>query len=193
MSPKSKEQFEIIRTQSRETIMEAALELFAHYGFHNTSISQIAKEAGISKGLLYNYFDSKEDLLKRIVFEAIAVGEDIMEAEVISQQNPKVQLRNIIESSFTMVQVNLHYWKLITALSFQTEVLEGFEEIINVKTETVLAQVEEIFQHLGYEDFKNEALMFGSIIDGSLLHFMHRGESYPIDEMKAFIIKKYCS
>ena len=64
MSPRTKQQFEDIREEKRSLIMKVALELFAEEGYHNTSISKIASRAGISKGLLYNYFDSKEDLIK---------------------------------------------------------------------------------------------------------------------------------
>ena len=54
MSPRTKEQFEVIRKQSKDAIREAALELFAKNGFHNTSMHTIAKKAKVSKGLIYN-------------------------------------------------------------------------------------------------------------------------------------------
>ncbi|HRW21852.1 MAG TPA: helix-turn-helix domain-containing protein, partial [Bacteroidales bacterium] len=63
MSPRTPEQFEEIRLSKHKLILDTAMKLFASSGYHNTSISKIAKEAGISKGLIYNYFDSKEDLL----------------------------------------------------------------------------------------------------------------------------------
>ena len=63
MSPRSAKQFDEIRKQKKELILESALELFAENGFHATSISQIAKKAGISKGLIYNYFESKNEIL----------------------------------------------------------------------------------------------------------------------------------
>ena len=47
--------------------MDAALELFVTYGYQGTTISQIAKKASVSKGLLYNYFKSKEELLHEII------------------------------------------------------------------------------------------------------------------------------
>ncbi len=49
MSPRTKAQFEEIRQKSRENIENIALELFALKGYHATSISQIAKKAGISR------------------------------------------------------------------------------------------------------------------------------------------------
>lgn len=64
--PRTPEQYEEIRSEKKRRIMDAALELFATEGYHATSISKIAETANISKGLLYNYFESKEELLKTI-------------------------------------------------------------------------------------------------------------------------------
>ena len=72
MSPRTEKQYEQIREQKRALILETALRLFADEGFHSTSISKIAKGAGISKGLMYNYFGSKEELLKDIVISGIS-------------------------------------------------------------------------------------------------------------------------
>ena len=52
--PRTKEQFEEIRSRTKQKILESALELFAEKGFKGTSISEIAKTANISKGLAYN-------------------------------------------------------------------------------------------------------------------------------------------
>ena len=51
---KQKERFEEMRQRSEEKILAVALELFATKGYKNTSISDIAKKANISKGLMYN-------------------------------------------------------------------------------------------------------------------------------------------
>jgi len=71
MSPRTEQQFEEIRESKKKLIMDTALELFAVEGFHTTPISKIASAAGISKGLLYNYFESKEDLIKTIIFKGL--------------------------------------------------------------------------------------------------------------------------
>ena len=53
----------------REQIMEAALRVFAKKGFAEASNRDIAREAGITPGLIYHYFESKEALLKAILEE----------------------------------------------------------------------------------------------------------------------------
>ena len=71
MSPRTSEQFEEISGGKRRQILDAAIECFATTGYHAVSISDLAKHAGISKGLMYNYFSSKEELLKTIFTEVM--------------------------------------------------------------------------------------------------------------------------
>jgi TetR/AcrR family transcriptional regulator, fatty acid metabolism regulator protein len=52
---------------NKETaILESAIKIFAKLGYHNSRISQIAKDAGIASGSIYLYYKNKEDLLARI-------------------------------------------------------------------------------------------------------------------------------
>lgn len=51
------------RASSRETIAEAACELFLEQGYEQTSIGDIATRAGVSRSSFFNYFSSKSDLL----------------------------------------------------------------------------------------------------------------------------------
>ncbi len=59
----SKEKQQAITETRRTQILDAALELFDLHGYSNTAISDIANKIGISKGLIYHYFSSKEDIL----------------------------------------------------------------------------------------------------------------------------------
>jgi len=59
-----------IREDKKALIMQVALELFASNGIQ-IPISKIADRAGVSKGLMYNYFESKEALLKLIIGEGL--------------------------------------------------------------------------------------------------------------------------
>lgn len=61
-------------------ILQAASELFAHYGYDKTTVSDIAREAGISKGALYLHFSSKESLFETLVIhESIQVMDEVLE------------------------------------------------------------------------------------------------------------------
>lgn len=63
MAPLNEDQLEIIRNERKTQIMKAAIKVFAENGIKLTKIGMIAAEAGVSHGLLYHYFKSKEDVL----------------------------------------------------------------------------------------------------------------------------------
>ena len=191
MSPRTKEQYEGIRQRSISAIQEAALELFARNGYHNTSISQIAKEAGVSKGLLYNYFASKEVLLKEIVMGAVEVGERFMEQLASSMEEPADRLRWLTEATFATVQENRRYWKLMTALALQADALSGLMPVLKVKQEERIRSIASLFEALGAEKPREMAYYYGAVLDGILLHYMQMEADYPISAMKAMVLQQF--
>lgn len=66
------ERFKKMRESSRVHILSSAVDTFIKNTYPNTTIKNIAKDAGISIGLLYRYFDSKQSLFEEILREAIA-------------------------------------------------------------------------------------------------------------------------
>lgn len=55
----------------KESIKKSAQDLFRKYGYHKTSVNEIAKRAKIAKATIYKYFESKELLLQAIIMEYI--------------------------------------------------------------------------------------------------------------------------
>jgi AcrR family transcriptional regulator len=53
----------------RSAILDAALELIAERGFHNTPVSMITEVSGVSAGIVYHYFDSKDELIQELYRE----------------------------------------------------------------------------------------------------------------------------
>ena len=190
MSPKSKKQNELIRQKSMGAIKEVALELFAHNGYHSTSISQIAKAAGISKGLLYNYFSSKEDLLHTIVVELVDLGNQMIEM-LKAEEDPYVRLKKMTDMSFAMIESNFHYWKLISSLAFQTDVLTELEPKLKEMHKVGTKHLTELFEKMGFEEPLKEAYLYSATMDGVFLHFLQLEDLYPIEGMKDFILKRY--
>lgn len=60
----------------KETIKRAAQELFRKFGYHKTSVNEIAKKAKIAKATIYKYFESKEDVLHALLMDYIRVSVD---------------------------------------------------------------------------------------------------------------------
>jgi AcrR family transcriptional regulator len=68
--PRSNARNEQMRAESRANILATARQLFAERGYDGCSVSDIARQAGMSQGNIYWYFPSKEDVLKAVLAEA---------------------------------------------------------------------------------------------------------------------------
>jgi AcrR family transcriptional regulator len=77
--PRTKEQYEALRTATRNKIHSAAIKLFAKKGFAATSVQDIADTASISTGLLYRHYKTKDELFNELVSYAAAGLEKIVE------------------------------------------------------------------------------------------------------------------
>jgi AcrR family transcriptional regulator len=81
--------------EKRRLILDAAVRVFAHKGFHTSRVGDIAEEAGVAHGLLYHYFSSKVEVLETIFRETwsdLLVEIDEIEA---SDAPARVQLERV--------------------------------------------------------------------------------------------------
>ncbi len=167
----------------------AALKCFGELGYANTSISRIAQEASISKGLIYHYFNSKEDLLKGIFQFLLERGDEIIGNW--SSSDPKEQLKQTIDQSFGFIKSNKGLMRFMLSLAIQPEIAQNIQSFFEKEKKQRIALFANIFKELGYEDPEEEAYYAGAIMDGIALSYVSLDHNYPIDKMYQKIIKKY--
>jgi len=93
--PRSKEQFEQMRNATREKIHSAAMQLFVRQGYGSTNVQEIADTAGISIGLLYRHFKTKDQLFNELVAYAVeGMKRNITLLE--SAQSPKALMEQFV-------------------------------------------------------------------------------------------------
>jgi len=77
--PRTEETNARIREEQKERILDAARSLFAHKGFSDTKMTDIAAAAGISYGLAYHYFKDKEEIFTKLIEEALSSALQLMQ------------------------------------------------------------------------------------------------------------------
>ncbi|SEG67369.1 TetR/AcrR family transcriptional regulator [Paenibacillus sp. UNC499MF] len=97
MAPLNDQQLNQIRDERRIQIMGAALKVFARRGIIGTKMSMIAAEAGISHGLLYHYFASKEELFTTLVQGAMEASQEAMKEVCRIPGTPLDKIRKLSE------------------------------------------------------------------------------------------------
>jgi AcrR family transcriptional regulator len=81
--------------EKRRLILDAAAHVFARKGFHASRVGDIAEEAGVAHGLLYHYFDSKDEVLDTIFREHWEQVLERLHAAETSPEPPEQQLRSV--------------------------------------------------------------------------------------------------
>jgi AcrR family transcriptional regulator len=190
MSPRTKHQFKVIRETSKEKILKVALELFAKNGYHETSISKIAQKAKISKGLMYNYFASKEKLLDEIIqqgFNSLAE----LEFKAKKGVNPEKQLEDFVDSVLDNLYSNITYWQLYLALLVHPEIQKKFEKKMQQFRDEFVGELASLFRKLKVKNPELEAFLLGTFFDGLVLNFMVAEDLFPVKKIKEALLNKY--
>ena len=112
--------FTVMRTKDGEkeaALFEATVKLVNEIGFASSSVSKIAREAGVSPATIYVYYKNKEDLL---VSTYIGIKLDLSKA-LLRDFNEKLPIRDILRNvwfnMFEYISNNLEYYKFVEQFS----------------------------------------------------------------------------
>ena len=190
MCPRTSEQFGEIRENKRRKILDSAIECFATKGYHAVSISELAAHAGVSKGLMYNYFKSKDELLKCIFSEIM----EVMMALIDKDQSGEIDKKSLLqyfERLISHLKSNLILWKMYMAIFSQPAVQLILSEEIQAASTRPLEMVERYFKKQGYKKPGLEVAFLSTLISGVTYEYIADPEHYPLDQIKKRIISLY--
>ena len=138
MSPRGQQQNEKMRAEAIGRITRASLEVFAEYGYHGATMEHIMRVSGLSKGLMYHYFPSKEKIFFHLVDTALEISSstwrDAFDSPGTAWERIEKLSNNIVKIAFTD-ESSLYSLIMIQAVT-QGKGIPGL--------------MEHIFQHLTY-------------------------------------------
>jgi TetR/AcrR family transcriptional regulator, fatty acid metabolism regulator protein len=95
-----------IEEQRRSQIVDTAIQTIATQGFSQASLAEIAKEAGISKGVISYHFDGKEDLVEEILRSLLRKPAEFVKERVSRASTALDKLRAYVEANFDFMRDN---------------------------------------------------------------------------------------
>jgi AcrR family transcriptional regulator len=192
MSPRTIEQNEALRAESHGRILECALGLFARHGYDRTSVAMIAEAAGVSHGLVYHYFPSKDELLRAIFERSMA---DVRESFAVaaSGRDARGKIEALLRGSGEILRRNLDFWRLSYGTRMQASVLEKLGPAVPAWTAEILATLEGYFREAGAPEPGVEAAILFAIVDGIHQHFVLDPDRYPLDAVVDAVVARYAA
>ncbi len=112
-----KDAFERVSDERKEEVLEAGIEEFSKCGYENANINVIAKNAGISIGLMYKYFATKEDLFLTCINRGMTILEDALQEIMISGDKLLVQAEKLIRATCEYSKKYSKYIKLYNEIT----------------------------------------------------------------------------
>ena len=112
-------------------ILNAAIKIFADKGYQYATIAEIAKEAGISKGLIHFYFESKLDLILSVILSFLEHVNMINAKKLIDANSPVDSLKAVFETFQELLlkdEENLYWGKILNV---------GLPEVDKIKSEVL--------------------------------------------------------
>ena len=119
---------EDIRIKRKQQIMNAALKVFADNGIRLTKVSMITEEAGISHGLLYHYFSSKEEVLHESLKWAVSEVEEDMQEILNCYESPIDRIKAF--TKFAFIEGNSNIFRILQHIYRANEIPENTIELI---------------------------------------------------------------
>jgi AcrR family transcriptional regulator len=194
--PRTKEQNEDIKEQKRELIKQSALRLFASEGYEKTNILQIAQKANVSKGLMYNYFKNKEELLTAIMNDLSQEFCDMIDPNhdgVVSDE----EAAGFIDAMFNIMITRKEEMKLYYQISFQSKVINflqhNFDRANYMKRYQLLMQY--FTKKIDMGDDLSAFLTITSFLKGLFMVYTYTDEMFTrefIMQYKEIFKSKFC-
>ncbi|MBI9101193.1 MAG: TetR/AcrR family transcriptional regulator [Spirochaetales bacterium] len=178
--------------KNRQRIINAATRLIMHKGARQTSLSDIAREVGISKGTLYYYYPSKSELIFDITDRHMhQVTQDILSwITNIKEDIPPQKILQIVYSALLKVEKRgvLHLYLIQEAVSFNPSLQERFADIYSEWKKMLEEGLSKI---LGPNDnIKILAELILASLDGIIIQSTLGFKSLPIKEMTEYLISQ---
>ena len=148
MVPRTEEQNEIVREQRRAKLLQAAQQVFSRQGFHASKVADVAKEAKVSQGTVYHYYESKEALLMAVFSEWETENLKNEVGLVLQTKSTATERLALLaqaaserlSSSLRMIEASVEFWSHI---SRNTHIRKGFKHMFKQMAEDVAMVIQE--------------------------------------------------
>ena len=134
----------VIRAR-REQIVEAATRVFAEKGFRRATTREVAREAGVSEGTIYNYFEDKDDLLMAILHRLNETERRVEDFEEDTATDFRGFLEEYLRRRMSLIWENREVFRVVLS-----------EMLVNAELrELYLRQVVEPTMRMAEENFRS--------------------------------------
>ena len=124
--------------ERRELILEAAIDAFADFGYHQTSLDEVGRRAGVSKALIYEHFTSKQELYGELLETYVReLLERVGSAVIPVEEGGEARLLAGLEGFLEFVDERRDAWRMLIRNRASDDVSDLFERLYDEVASTI--------------------------------------------------------
>lgn len=161
-------------------VMTAALDLFVENGYHNVSIHDVQKRAGVSIGSIYNHFGGKEGVAKGLYDHLVLEMEGVLDQVQAAESSPQAQCRELIVRMFAYTESHRN----IMAFIFNARHREILESSVSICSSSPFERMRDIVvQAMEQGEFRQmHPMVAASIVFGGAIRMIQLRLDGLVDE-----------
>ena len=117
--------------QTKQKVIDKALQLFSVAGYYNTAINDILEATGLTKGGLYGHFKSKEDIWSAVYDQAVFIWKRIVFKDLMGIDDPLERIKKALDNDLRnylgadVFEGGCFFLNMLVELSGQSDVMSG--------------------------------------------------------------------
>jgi TetR/AcrR family fatty acid metabolism transcriptional regulator len=178
-----------VAAERKDQIVRATVDCISRHGYHNFSMQDVARTAGVSKGIIHYYFLNKDELMMSVLDKVAGDIEQVLQSDMATIEDPVQKMEIFVNVCFDVVrstreyyQVNMDFW---TQINQKEEVRSVIARHYAKFRETAAAVIR---QGVTSGRFRQvDPLQYGSyviaVIDGLSLQWLFDDKVFDYDGM----------
>lgn len=174
----------------KEQVLLAAASLFSNQGFESTSMAQICEEAGVSKGLIYHHFRSKNEILRELFKQSTERMKSLSKG-VEERGGPEDQLLKILEQLFAALRNDKEFFKFNLNLLLQPSLRGIVGELLEERSTALFETVHALFLQIKPKESELKTYLLLAELDGIALSYLSTFKDYPLAQVEQAMLERY--
>lgn len=183
-----------VAAERKNQIVRATVDCIAKYGYNNFSMQDVARTAGVSKGIIHYYFLNKDDLMMSVLDRVALDIERVLHADMDAIEDPAKKLEifieiclDVIRSTREYYQVQMDFWTQINQKEDVRNVIsQHYAQFRDTCAKVITEGMEKgIFREVKALEYSSYVI---AIIDGISLQWLFDNSAFNYDQMSKQVI-----
>lgn len=178
-----------VAAERKDQIVRATVECITKHGYHNFSMQDVARTAGVSKGIIHYYFLNKDELMMSVLDKVSSDIEEVLAADLLTITDPVKKLEilvnvvsEVVRSTKEYYQVSMDFWTQINQKEAVRKVISKHYEKFRQTTAKIIQEGidAEAFRKVNTTDYASFVI---AVIDGLSLQWLFDESVFDYDSV----------